>query len=206
MGTLSTISMGLTLDYLPPPRDLIQINKGNAHIDLWLYTLDTSTMIMSNYDYTTKVFELDYNKYFPSKYMKWQHIDVPMPKNEQYAAQLEFGNDYMTPQYHQFQCLENIVTNKISKCRWTVYIIILISANLIAMLIRKILTNREYRRKFRRNANSIILAAVPSNVGVKLRRMMDSIDYVKDSGDFDEVDEMERAGLLDATSEDEYDE
>ena len=202
--TLSTISMGISINYVEH-RDLVQIWKGSAHGDLWFYTLDKSNMLMSNYDYTTRVNQLDYTRYFPTQYIKWQHIDVPMPKEEKYAAQLEFGNNFMTPQYHRFQCLENIVTNKISKCRMTVYFIMIISGNVVAILITHLWSKRSFRRSLRRNANSIIFASVPGNIGDKLMRIMSRMSQETDSMDvsLNEIGLTEREGLLDSSSESE---
>ncbi len=47
---------------------------------------------------------------FPPIFKEWQGTTVPLPRDTHKVALEQFDENYMTPYYNRFQCLENIVT------------------------------------------------------------------------------------------------
>eukprot|EP01084_Bolivina_argentea_P097733 175691_1 len=164
-NTINNISIEYKVIY-NEHRDLIQVEHGKAHGDIWLYTLKNISThnykILTNYDYTTKRPILDFDLIFPSHNVNWLGFQVPIPHKEHSVAQYEFGEDYMTPKYHIIhQCLENIFTYKISVARSFTYLTILILGNIIAISIKKAMHNKEYCGRIKRKSINVIVQLVP---------------------------------------------
>ena len=180
-------------------RDLIQIKKDNAHGDIWLFQLknlsnNQNEKILVNHDYTVSHPIIEYNLLFPSNHINWFGLKVPIPNNYQLAAKMEFGDDYMTPRYHRFQCLENIITGKISFARIILYIFIILISNFIAISILKLINDPQSLQTIRRSTTSLIIATIPTKlIDFSLQRFSDN--YHQNDDDINQ----ERISLISPT-------
>eukprot|EP00484_Ammonia_sp_Unknown_P025397 CAMPEP_0197025420 /NCGR_PEP_ID=MMETSP1384-20130603/5770_1 /TAXON_ID=29189 /ORGANISM="Ammonia sp." /LENGTH=233 /DNA_ID=CAMNT_0042453949 /DNA_START=323 /DNA_END=1024 /DNA_ORIENTATION=+ len=160
---IANISMGYRVLY-NEKRHLIQVYKGSAHGDIWMYqeTRNLGVQTLTLYDYTNAVPNIEYSWIFPARTMKWQGLQIRVAAQSDLIAQALFGDDYMTPRWHRIQCLENLATNKIAVYRMAGYVLLLVLANWIAISIKKI-AGRNKRRLdvIARNTASFLVATGP---------------------------------------------
>ena len=161
------------VQYLPE-RNLVQVQRGRAHGDIWFYHQSEAKdargrahKVLINDDYTVPDAQrtISYEFVFPSKYVNWKGISVPLPNRPQETARHLFGDRYITEKFDRMQCLENIVTLKISPVRMALYVFALLVCNLLSMTIRRRATaDKECEGCCRRNVHSVIIATLPTSI------------------------------------------
>ena len=123
--------------------------------------------MLTNNDYTVPQSQraISYDLVFPSRRVSWKGIHVPLPNRPRETARQMFGESFMTEKFDRMQCLENIVTLKISPIRVVLYVFALLVCSLLSVTIRRRPSaNRECEGCCRRNVHSAIIATVPTSV------------------------------------------
>ena len=114
-----------TVDYTEE-RGLIQVHRGVAHGDLWLWGEDGAGNLVSH-DFTTAAGTRSPELVLPPKCdERWLGLDgVCVPRAPGELMRAEFGGDYMTPLVSDFECFENIWNGRLERGTYLAMLLVL---------------------------------------------------------------------------------